>query len=66
MDWVTKLKVLKYWHFQSDMKQRALVKGYLATHPGISTSDDWLLYLAEVFGIGRMHPSYLDLDNLVH
>ncbi|MGI9537888.1 MAG: hypothetical protein ACR2PB_12515 [Desulfocapsaceae bacterium] len=66
MDWMTKLQVMKYWHVQSELKQRALVKGYLATHPGISTSDDWLRYLAGMFGIGRMNPGYLDLNSLVH
>lgn len=65
MDWLTKLKILQHWHAQSTLKQQALVKGYIATHPGISTSDDWLLYLAEVFGIGRMNPGYLDLDRMV-
>ena len=66
MDSMTKLQVKQCWHVQSEVKQRALVKSYLMTHPGISTSDDWLRYLAGVFGIGRMHPGYLDLDSLVH
>lgn len=65
MDWMTKLQILQHWHVQSEAKQRALVKSYLITHPGISTSDDWLRYLAGVFGIGRMDPGYLDLDSLV-
>lgn len=66
MDWVTKLTVIKHWHVQSDLRQRVMVKEYLATHPGISTSDDWLAYLAAIFGVGRMQPGYPDLENLVH
>jgi len=65
MDWMTKLKILQYWHAQSTPKQQALVKGYITTHPGISTSDDWLLYLAEVFGVGKFDSGYLDLDSMV-
>lgn len=65
MDWMTKLKILQHWHAQSTPTQQALTKGYITTHPGISTSDDWMLYLAEVFGIGRMEQSYLDLDSMV-
>ncbi len=66
MDGMTKLQLIRVWHVQSEAKQRALVKSYLMTHPGISTSDDWLLFLAGVFGIGRPDPGYLDLDGLVH
>jgi hypothetical protein len=66
VDWVTKLTVLKHWHVQSELRQRVMVRDYLITHPGISTSDDWLAYLASTFGIGRMQPGYLDLENLVH
>ena len=64
MDWMTQLKVMQIWHVQSQAKQRALVKSYLITHPGISTTDDWLRFLAAVFGIGRPNPGYLDLDGL--
>ncbi|MBT8346719.1 MAG: hypothetical protein KJO28_10510 [Desulfofustis sp.] len=66
MDWMTQLQVMQIWHVQSEAKQRALVKSYLMTHPGISTSDDWQRFLAAIFGIGRPDPGYLDLDNLVH
>jgi len=66
MDWMTRLQVMRCWHVQSRIKQQALVRGYLTTHPGISTSDDWHCYLAGVFGIGRMNPGYLDIDSLVH
>ncbi len=66
MDWVTKLTVLQHWHVQSELRQRTMVKDYLITHPGISTSDDWLAFLASTFGIGRMEPVYLDLEKLVH
>ena len=53
MDGMTKLQLMRVWQVQSEAKQRALVKSYLLTHPGISTSDDWLLFLAGVFGIAR-------------
>lgn len=66
MDWVTKLTVLKHWHVQSESRQQAMVRDYLVTHPGISTSDDWLAYLAATFGVGRMQPGPFDLGNLVH
>lgn len=66
MDSMTQLQVMQIWHVQSEAKQRALVKSYLMTHPGISTGDDWLRFLAGVFGIGRPDPAYLDLDSLVH
>ncbi|MGA7277039.1 MAG: hypothetical protein WBW79_03800 [Desulfocapsaceae bacterium] len=66
MDWVTKLTVLKHWHVQSELRQQAMVRDYLVTHPGISTSDDWLAYLAATFGVGRMQPGSIDLGNLVH
>ena len=66
MDGMTKLQLMRVWQVQSEAKQRALVKSYLLTHPGISTSDDWLLFLAGVFGIGRPDPGYLDLEGLVH
>lgn len=66
VDWVTKLTVLKHWHVQSELRQQAMVRDYLVTHPGISTSDDWLAYLAATFGVGRMQPGPIDLGNLVH
>ena len=53
MDWMTKLQVMRYWYVQSEAKQRALVKSYLVTHPGISTSDDWLCFLAGVILLSR-------------
>ena len=66
MDAMTQLQVMQIWHVQSEAKQRALMKSYLMTHPGISTGDDWLRFLAGVFGIGRLAPGYPDLDSLVH
>ena len=66
MDSMTQLQVMHIWHVQSYAKQRALVKSYLMTHPGISNSDDWLCFLAGIFGIGKPDPGYLDLDSLVH
>ena len=66
MDAMTKLQVLQHWHAQSSLKQQALVKGYLMSHPGISTSDDWLFYLAGVFGVTRERQGQFDLDSLVH
>lgn len=66
MNWMNKLHVLQCWHGQSEKKQQLLVKNYLLTHPGISSSDDWIRYLAEVFGIVSGEQGYLDLDSLVH
>lgn len=66
MDWMTKIEIARQWHFMADIKQQAAVKSYLLTHPGISTSDDWWLYLARLFGIGKMEPGCLDLESLVH
>ncbi len=65
MDLMTKLQILQHWHAQSSLKQQALVKGYIVTHPGISTSDDWFLYLAGVFGIGKMQSGDMDIDSQV-
>lgn len=66
MDWMSKLQIMKCWSVQSEKKQQALVRNYLLTHPGISSSDDWIRYLAGVFGIGNVEPGYLDLDSKMH
>ena len=66
MDWMTRLAIKRQWHFMPDTYQRAAVKAYLMTHPGISTSDDWWLFLARLFGVGKVEPGYLDLKNMVH
>ncbi len=66
MDWVTKLEVYKQWHTLNEIKQQAVVTSYLVTHPGISTSDDWWLFLARLFGIGKLVSGYLDLEGVVH
>lgn len=33
---------------------------------GISFNDDWWLFLARLFGVGKLDPGYLDLEGLVH
>ncbi len=62
MDWTTKFEITRQWSFRPDQQQQSAVKAYLITHPGISTSDDWWLYLARLFGLGKMEPGYLDLE----
>lgn len=64
MDWMTKIEITRQWHFMPDTKQQAAVKSYLMTHPGISTSDDWWLFLARLFGIEMMKPGSLDLERV--
>ena len=65
MDWMTKIGIARQWHFTPEIKQQAAVKAFLKTHPGISTGDDWWLYLARLFGVGKLVPGYLDLESLV-
>ena len=66
MYWMTKIEIARQWHYIPETKQQSTVKAYLMTHPGISTSDDWWLYLARLFGVGKMEPGYLGLESLVH
>ena len=49
MDWMSKLQIHKLWHSQSDLRQKTMMKDYLILYPGISSSDEWLLYLACIF-----------------
>lgn len=66
MDWMTKLQKLKLWHSQSELRQKAMMKDYLNLYPGISSSAEWLLCLARMFGVGRLEAGYLDLESVVY
>ena len=66
MDWMTKIEISQQWHYMPEIKQQAAVKAYLITHPGISSSDDWWLFLARLFGVGKMGARCMDLESLVH
>ena len=59
MDQYMKTQLLKLYHSQSEKRQKAMMKDYLNVHPGISSSDDWLNYLVEIFELGKLGPGPL-------
>lgn len=65
MDWMTKLEIARQWNFMPDIKRQAAMRSYLMLHPAISTSDDWWLFLARLFGIGKIGPGHLNLERQV-
>lgn len=66
MDWITKIENTRHWHFMPEPQQQAAVKSYLMTPPGISISKNWRLFLARLFGVGKMEPGYPDLKTMAH
>ena len=66
MDWMTSYRYSSPGTLRAICWQKAMIKDYLNLYPGISTSDDWLLYLARMFGVGRLDSGYLELESMVH
>lgn len=66
MDWMTRLEIVRQCHYMPYTQQQAAANAYMMAHPGIISSEDWWLFLAMLFGIGKMEPGYLDLESLVH
>lgn len=62
MNQTIKHNLLKLYHSQSEIWQKALMKDYLIEHPGISSSDDWLQYLTRMFELWKLRPGYLASD----